>query len=166
MSSINSSLSLSSLRPALPIFTGLLGVVALGGGAYNFVSPLEGAKGFGLLAPAKDAAHADAFQEAYIRVHGIRNIGTGLSTLTLVLMWQFSDLCRTSPIAALAVKRCMGISLVLGTTVGLGDAWILKQYAESPGVGQEAVALARGKSTAHAVTALVIASVGLGWLMV
>lgn len=164
MSSTTSSLSLSSLRPALPVFTGLMGLLGLGGGIYNFADPVEGAKGFGLIAPSGTGSHAAAFETAYIRIHGIRNLGMGLVNLGLVLYWQYSDLCRTSPIAATAVQRVLGISFLLGTIVGLGDAWILKQFADSPGVEAEAANLGREKSQGHAVMAVAIASLGLGWL--
>ena len=164
MASTTSSLSLSSLKPALPVFTGLLGVLGLGGGIYNFANPVEGARAFGLVAPSGVSSQAAAFQTAYIRIHGIRNIGMGLVNLSLVLFWQFSDLCRTSPIAAEALKRILAINFLLGPIVGLGDAWILKQFADSPGVEPEAANLGREKSQGHAVTAVLIASLGLGWL--
>ncbi|KAK7432993.1 hypothetical protein QQZ08_000464 [Neonectria magnoliae] len=76
-------------RPALPVFTSVLGVLGVAGGIYDFVSPAEGAKGFAPL-----SAHVKALDHAFILVHGIRNIGVGLTTLGLVLFWQFSPLCQ------------------------------------------------------------------------
>jgi hypothetical protein len=163
MSRLSTS-TLSSLKPALPIFTGLLGLLGLGGGIYNFIDPHGGAKGFGLIAPTSNQPHAAAFQQAYVRIHGLRNAGVGLTNLALLLYLQFSDVCQTSPVAAAAVRKCLGIGLTLGTLVGLGDAWILRRFEGSAGVEGEAKTLAAEKSTAHALTSLVILSVGLGWL--
>jgi hypothetical protein len=157
---------LPALRPALPVFSGLLSLLALGGGIYNFIEPREGAKAFGLIAQSGSSSHTTAFETAYIRIHGIRNIGNGLVNISLLLYLQFSDLCQTSPIAASTVKKCIGIGLTLGTVVGLGDAWILKQFADSPEVDGDAAKLAAAKSTGHALTSGVILGLGLCWFYV
>ena len=150
----------------MPVFTGTLSLLGLAGGLYNFVQPLEGAKGFGLIAPAATSQHATAFQTAYIRIHGIRNIGTGVVNIGLLLYLQFSNLCQTSPIAAEAVKKCIGLGLTLSTVVALGDAWILKQFADSPGVNSEGAQLGAAKATGHALTSGIILGLGLCWLYV
>ncbi|KAH7166288.1 hypothetical protein EDB81DRAFT_282821 [Dactylonectria macrodidyma] len=160
---------MSLYRPALPIATSALGLLGIGSGIYNFIAPIEGAKGFGLQSTSTSStasAHAKAIEGALIRVHGIRNIGVGLSTVSLVLFWQFSPLCQSSPLAALAVRRCLGITLTLGTIVGLGDAWILKQFSDTDGVESEAKELASAKGTAHAIMAIVISGLGLTYLLV
>ncbi|KPM43914.1 hypothetical protein AK830_g2616 [Neonectria ditissima] len=155
-------------RPTLPIFTSVLGVLGIAGGVYNFVSPAEGAKGFGLTPASKTppTAHSKAFEHAFILVHGIRNVGVGLTTVGLVLFWQFSPLCRASPQAALAVRQCLGISLAAGTVVGLGDAWIIKRFSDAEGVETEAREVAVIQSAGHAVTAVAIAGLGLTYLLV
>lgn len=152
---------------ALPVFTSLLGLLGIGGGIYNLISPPEGARGFGLSVPPapRSSAHFSAAQRALIAVHGVRNIGSGLSLISLVLFWKFSSLCETSPFAELAVRRCIGISLTTGSVVGFGDAWLLEKFANTEGVGKEAKDLAGEKSIGHAVTAVVIAGMGLTYLL-
>ena len=159
-------------QAVFPTLVGLLSVTALGGGIFNFVNPLEGAKGFGLL-PSKGGSQAtlSPFEQAYIRVHGIRNVGVGLGNFVLLAYWAFSD----NPAVGRIVRTCLGLGIVAGTVVGLGDAWILKQYAKdiaasTADVGdekgaKEVTTLAEGKGTGHAVTAMVIFAVGAGMLL-
>lgn len=159
----------------LPVLVGVLSSLALLGGAYNFAAPLEGAKAFGLLPADGGKKTPSAFETAYIRVHGIRNIGVGLGNAGLLLYWLFSDTCRQSVVAEQVVRRCLGIGLVTGTVVGMGDAWILNQYYQDieSEVGQqgdksglkEARELASAKSKGHAFTAVGILAVGLGLLL-
>lgn len=147
---------------ALPTFTTLLGLLSLGGGIYNFANPAAGATGFGLTPP--NITSTSPFETAYIRVHGIRNIAGGLTNLALISFWQFSGFCRDNPAAAAAVRRCLGLSLTIGTVVGLGDAWIVGRYAKDVEEG-EVKETAKGKSMGHAGMAVVIAGVGLGMLL-
>ncbi|KAH7140083.1 hypothetical protein B0J13DRAFT_623958 [Dactylonectria estremocensis] len=145
---------MSFYRPALPIATSALGLLGIGGGIYNFVAPTEGAKGFGLQTTStalSTSAHAKAIEGAFIRVHGIRNIGVGLNTVGLVLFWQFSS---------------GRITVTLGTIAGLGDVWILKQFADAEDVESEAKELALAKSMAHAIMAIAISGLGSTHLVV
>lgn len=73
-----------------------------------------------------------------IHVYGIRNLGVGLSTLGLTAFWKLSPTCRMSPLAADAAKKCLGICMMFGTLVALGDAWIVRQFANSSELEEEA----------------------------
>lgn len=163
-----SSRSFSLPASLLPSLVGVLSTAGLLGGIYNFAAPLEGARGFGLL-PTSPPNQLTAFQKAYIRIHGIRNIGIGLGNFSLLTYWYLSD----SPIVRDTVRRCIGWGLVMGTVVGMGDAYILKAYAgeltEASDSGEkdvkEAKDLATSKGTAHAITGLIILGVGFGLVL-
>ena len=161
----NLGLNLPSIPFVLPILTATLSSLAIGGGIYNFQNPSEGAKVFGiLLSDSKPSSSPTPIEEAYIKVHGIRNLATGLSGLSLLAFLQFSNITTASPVAAAAVRKAIGITFVVGTVVGLGDAWILSQLAQREGVSGEAERLATEKSMGHAFMAFPIAALGAAWL--
>ncbi|KAF4978006.1 hypothetical protein FZEAL_5551 [Fusarium zealandicum] len=161
-STMTPPLGLAAAVPALPALLGLTGV---GVGIYSFVSPYDAIRKFGLRnsSPAKgsDSAHMEAFQRSVIYGYGIRNVGVGLANLGLVAYWRFSPECRVSPVAALIVQKCLGVCLLAGTVVGLGDAWIMRQFAKEEGVVGEAESDASKASVGHGVTAILIFATGL-----
>ncbi|KAI8652468.1 hypothetical protein NCS57_01310800 [Fusarium keratoplasticum] len=155
--------TLNTVVPALPVLLGLTGV---GVGIYSFVSPTNAIRMFGLRAPSPSdknlpSPHAEAFQRSAIYTYGIRNIGVGLANLGIFAFWKLSPVCQTNPAASDAVRQCLGICLILGTTVGLGDAWIIRQFAKDEGVQGEAKTEAAKASVSHAVTAAVILATGI-----
>ncbi|KAH7254939.1 hypothetical protein MRS44_016406 [Fusarium solani] len=155
--------TLNTVVPVLPVLLSLTGV---GVGLYSFVSPTNAIRGFGLRVPpatGKDpsSAHAEAFQRSAIYTYGIRNIGISLASLGTFAFWKLSPVCQTNPTAADAVRQCLGICLITGTTVGLGDAWIIRQFAKDEGVQGEAKAEATKASISHAITAVVILATGV-----
>ncbi|KAM0425935.1 hypothetical protein ACHAPT_008874 [Fusarium lateritium] len=154
--------TLNTVVPALPVLLSLTGV---GVGIYSFVSPTNAIRGFGLRVPSagKDlpSPHAEAFERSAIYTCGIRNIGTGLANLGIFAFWQFSPICQTNPSVSDAVRQCLGICLIAGTTVGLGDAWIVRQFAKDEGVQGETKAEAFKASVGHAITAAVILAAGI-----
>ncbi|EEU36636.1 uncharacterized protein NECHADRAFT_51923 [Fusarium vanettenii 77-13-4] len=155
--------TLNTVVPALPVLLGLTGV---GVGIYSFVSPLDAIRMFGLRAPSPSdknlpSAHAEAFQKSAIYIYGIRNIGVGLANLGIFVFWKLSPVCQTNPAASDAVRLCLGICLILGTTVGLGDAWIIRKFAKDEGVQGEAKTEATKASVNHAITAAVILATGV-----
>ncbi|KAH7234911.1 uncharacterized protein BKA55DRAFT_579651 [Fusarium redolens] len=146
---------------ALPL---LFGVTGTSVGIYSFVSPYNAMRLFGLDAPATEkttSSQSDAFQKSLIYASGLRNIGTGLSTLGLYAFWQFSPICQVSPLAAAVTKKCMGICFMFGTLVGVGDAVIVRQFANKEFVQGEAEEKAVNASISHGVTAVVILATGL-----
>jgi hypothetical protein len=155
--------------PAVTTFATLLAAAGVLGGAYTIVDPLGGARGFGLLPSESAQPKLSPFETAYTRIHGIRNLGAGLGNFALLGYWATTN----SPVAKAMVRRCLGLGLVCGTVVGLGDAMILRSYAreleasakgdeDDDKVPKEARELAAGKSIGHAITAVVILAVGLG----
>lgn len=162
-------LNLPTLRLSLPYITASLGVLALLGGAMNFTNPIEGAKMFGitLSADSKPTSSPTATETAYIRIHGIRNIAAGLTNIALCAFYRFSTMTRTSPIAAEVVRTCIGISLLVGSGVAVGDGFVLNQFArdvEGTDMG-EVGNYAQEKGSGHVLTGVPIAVLGLGWLL-
>ncbi|KAF4964751.1 hypothetical protein FSARC_7350 [Fusarium sarcochroum] len=146
---------------ALPLLFGLTGTSV---GIYSFVSPNNAIRMFGLQGPATEkgsSSHSDALQRSLIYACGLRNIGTGLSTLGLFAFWQFSPICQVSPLAAAVTKKCLGIGFMFGTIVGVGDAVIIRQYANREFVQGEAEETAANASISHGVTAVLILATGL-----
>ncbi|SCO50903.1 uncharacterized protein FFNC_13479 [Fusarium fujikuroi] len=142
----------------------LFGVTGTSIGIYSFVSPYNAMRLFGLHAPGTEKTssfQSEAFQKSLIYATGLRNIGTGLSTLGLYAFWQFSPICQVSPLAAAVTKKCMGICFMLGTFVGVGDAVIVRQFANKEYVQGEAEEKAVSASISHGITAVVILATGL-----
>ncbi|KAF5020285.1 hypothetical protein F66182_7661 [Fusarium sp. NRRL 66182] len=157
-----SAFSPASAVSALPLLFGLTGISI---GIYSFVSPNNSIRLFGLQAPPADkgpASHSATFQKALIYASGLRNIGTGLSTLGLFAFWQFSPICQVSPLAAAVTKKCLGICLMFGTVVGVGDAVVVRKFANSESIQGEVEVEeeAANASIGHGVTAVVIFATG------
>ncbi|KAL9105247.1 MAG: hypothetical protein Q9227_009548 [Pyrenula ochraceoflavens] len=177
MSSPTSSLSLSSLQTvALPTITALFGALAFLGGTYHFTSPIDSAKMFGLTYPTTSSStdkKTQAWQKAYVKVHGIRNMASGISSMGLMGFLYLSKFCRDSPVAAQAVRKCIGICLVAGTVAAVGDGYILSRFVreardekaeDDDGAGKDkSIALAEEKSKGHMMMGLPILAIGLGW---
>ncbi|KAF4469095.1 hypothetical protein FALBO_4007 [Fusarium albosuccineum] len=159
---MSSHISLGAAVPAVPV---LLSVTGVSVGIYSFVSPNTAIRMFGLPPPAPEkestSPHAAAFQRSVVYAYGIRNVGVSIGQLGLLAFWQFSPICRASPLAAAVTKRCLGLCMMLGTVVGLGDAVIIRQFAKDEGVVGEAKAEATKASINHAVTAVLIFATGV-----
>lgn len=127
----------------------------------NFSDPANGAKLFGLTT----APSPSPIEKALIQVHGIRNIASGSSLLGLGSYYFFSKRCR-DPVAANTVRKCIGITFLVGSLVGFGDGWILGQFARDGSVTGEVEVLAMDKSKGHTTLAVPIAMLGCALLYV
>ncbi|KXH60622.1 hypothetical protein CNYM01_00099 [Colletotrichum nymphaeae SA-01] len=168
MASLNTSPTSWWKPAALPLFTGLLALLGAADGALNLAKPECGAATFGLVPPPRDTvtpAQFDAFHHALIKVKGARNLHMSSCILGLVLYGQFSDVCRASPLAATAVRRCLGIVLMLGSGVGFSGAAVVSEYMESSGASDEAVAVGRAKVKGHLIANVPILALGLIYLL-
>lgn len=164
----NLGLNLATLRSGLPLLTGISSLLAISGGLYDLRAPTQGSKVFGILVAEEDSTSPSPssptpVEKAYIQVHGIRTISSGLSCLGLLLFLQFSDLTRTSPPAATAMRKAVGVITLAIAPVCLLDSWVLAGLARSQGLSGDTVALARQKSAAHAFTAIPIVALGASW---
>jgi hypothetical protein len=159
---MNTDFSPSTIVSAFPL---LFGVTGTSIGIYSFVSPYNAIRLFGLQNSATEktttSSQSEAFQKSLIYASGLRNIGTGLSTLSLYAFWQFSPICQVSPLAAAITKKCMGICFMCGTFVGIGDAVIVRQFANKDYVQGESEEKATRASISHAVTGVLILATGL-----
>lgn len=99
-----------TLRAALPILTGGLCTLGIGGGLYNFQNPAAGAKMFGIL---RSGSSPTPTETAYTKIHGVRNLATGITWLSILTYLQYPDLTRTLPVAATGVRRVIGISMLV-----------------------------------------------------
>ncbi|KAF5567934.1 hypothetical protein FNAPI_510 [Fusarium napiforme] len=142
----------------------LFGVTSTSIGIYSFVSPYNAMRLFGLHAPEAEktsSSQSGAFQKSLIYASGLRNVGSGLSTLGLYAFWQFSPICQVIPLAAAITKKCMGICFMFGTFVGVGDAVIVRQFGNKEYVRGEAEEKAASASINHGITAVLILATGL-----
>lgn len=162
-------LNISTVRSTLPILSASLGLLGIAGGLVNFASPVDGARGFGIALPSsatKTGTEPSPTELAFIRIHGIRNISGCVGLVGLCAYLRFSTLCQTSPIAATAVRKVIGITALAGCYVGFVDSWILAQFADSQGLNADAVELAQSKSKGHAILGVPTAIIAILWMLV
>ncbi|KAG8672525.1 hypothetical protein FPOAC1_005801 [Fusarium poae] len=158
---MSSDLSPTTIISALPV---LFGVTGTSVGIYSFVSPYNAIRLFGLYSTSTEkttASHLEAFQKSLVYTYGLRNIGSGLSTLGLFAFWQFSPICQVSPLAAAVVKRCMGICFICGSLVAAGDAVVVRRFANQEHIQGEFEEKATKASISHAITGVAVLATGL-----
>ena len=149
----------------LPTLTTLLGLTGLATGANTLLSskPIDAIRPFGLRAPntTHPSTKDDPLTTALVHTYGIRNFGGALGTLGLTVFWQMQI---KGSIAEGVAKRCLGLSMLLGSVVGVGDALLVNRFAEKVGgeVGEEAKKAGFG----HGIAAVVIAATGLALLWI
>lgn len=156
----------------ITIIATALGLMGLGGGVCSFISPRDAIKLFGLIPPAplpsdkvEPPNRVDDFDMSMVRVYGIRNVGSGLSTIGLTALWKLSPAYRDTPALAGVAKTCVGISLTIGAVVAMGDAWIVRQFANSQELDSAIKKTATEASTSHAVISIPIFATGLACLL-
>lgn len=150
----------TSLNYILPSLTLLLGTGGLAGGLLTINNPPQGSKLFGV--PLSPNTASPTVATAYIRTLGARNALSGLSLLTLTGLYGLAKFQSDVPVAAVAVKRCIGVVLAWGMCVGLSDSWVIGQYIDEAGIDEEEV---REKAAGHMWVAPVVGLLGLGWLV-
>ncbi|KAF4997512.1 hypothetical protein FGRMN_3876 [Fusarium graminum] len=166
-----SDITPAAVASALPLLFGLTGTSI---GIYSLVSPYDAIRLYGLQKPSSSSSsrrsssrksssstESDAFQKSLVYSAGIRNIGTGLSTLGLYAFWKFSPICKVSPLAGAITKKCMGICFMFATFVGVGDAVVVRQFANKDFVQGSAADKATKSSISHGISAVLILATGL-----
>lgn len=119
------------------ILTGLtagMGLLALTGGAFGLLSPVEWSTGFGLPLSTTTTSRQSL---SLARAASARNVGSGLGVLALL---------------ATGHRRALGITLLTGVSVAWLDAWIV-------GSADEGV---EGKAMGHAIMGAIVAGLGAG----
>lgn len=163
MATSSIGLNMHTLRESLPYLTSALGAMGVIHGFVSFQNPAFGAKSFGIdLGPeltSKDIA--------YTRVHGIRNIKDGALNIALSSYLLFSKVCRSSPLAATVVRKCIGTMLLIRSVVGVVDGWTIGQYIQSQRSQQKAdQGPGKSSSTAPVQFAVFVAILGAAHLYV
>lgn len=166
MSTSNLGLNLRNTGTNLSLLTGTLYLFGFGGGLYNYIEPVGGAKFFGIVLPGSQPTPTEA---AYTKIHGIRNISSAIIGVGMVTYLQFSSACTTlptGPFAAAAMRRALGYSMLINSVVAFTDGYILQQFSDDKRLSSEAVATAKRQRWGHAAVAVPLALLGLGWIYV
>lgn len=164
MSTSNLGLDSLNLRTTLPILTGALYTFGLGGGLYNFVDPIAGARFFGIVLPG---THPTPTEAAYTKINGIRNLTTATFGLGMIGFLQFSNTCTKLPVGpfvAAAVRKGLGYSMLIASLVTFSDGYVLQQFSDAKDLSAEAVDTAKKQRQRYAALALPIALLGVGWI--
>lgn len=142
--------------------------MGIASGLYGFAAPTDADSAFGLVVPRSVSAskHLQAWQKAQTYARGIRVFVGGVSIVGMTAFWRFSPMCQASPLAALAVKRCLGIVFLTGTVIAAGDGLIVGQFVQSEeeatsSASQEAKEAGKKASLGHLVMAAPILAVGI-----
>ncbi len=155
---MSSQFKLPSSDLILPALTTVLGITGLTTGAMTVLSsnPVDAIRPFGLRPTPNNAARdTNPFTKALVYTYATRNIGGALTTLGLTTFWQMQP---TNSISATTARICLGLSLLLGTTVAVGDAVLVGRFAES--VHGEVSEEAKKSSFGHGIAAVMIFAVG------
>ncbi|KAH6629747.1 hypothetical protein C7974DRAFT_395165 [Boeremia exigua] len=143
----------------LPTLTTLLGLTGLATGVNSLLSskPIDAIRPFGLQAPSAThpSTNNDPLTTALVHAYGIRNLGGALGTLGLTAFWQMQV---KGSVAESVARRSLGLSMLLGTVVGLGDALLVSRFGEE--VGSKVGVEAKKAGFGHGAAALIIAAVG------
>lgn len=63
------------------------------------------------------------------------------------------------------MRKVIGITMLAGTIVRLGDSWVLSEFSHGPGLSRSAADFAGSKSTDHAIMAIPYAVLATAWLL-
>lgn len=160
---------------ALPTLTALIGSGGFIIGIYSFISPVKAARVYGVdlppliqgsqtpqeknasSGPAKPRPDVISRHVAYIYAHGVRNFVTGLTILSLTGIWQFSAVCRASPLASSTAQQSLGVVILAGALTPVVDAVVTWQAAEH----ETDSVLGKKAARAHASRSLIWVAGGL-----
>ncbi|KAF2732784.1 hypothetical protein EJ04DRAFT_607125 [Polyplosphaeria fusca] len=151
---------------ALPYTTTALMTLGLGTSLSMLLSSSPSAArlfGFSPSSPSKlrPATEADARARSYIQIHALRNMASGMGTLGLLgyRYWGCEGQAKE------VVGRCVGILMVVGSVVAVGDGVVLRGYVGAEGVGEEGRRRGVEKSNGHFGAGVMILVIGMGWLL-
>lgn len=120
------------LQRVLPPLSSMMGLLALSGGIYSIIDP----PAFGAGSLGIPASESTSSVTPFISFAGSRNIGSGVTILTLLYLGQM---------------KAVGVSFMCGVVTCLVDAWICSKYAA-----------AGGKAVGHAVMGIIAGLLGVG----
>lgn len=144
----------------LPTVTTILGLTGLATGANTFLysRPIDATRAFGLQSPGPthSSTNEDPLTTALVHAYGTRNIGGALGTLGLTAFWQMQS---KGSVAEIVARRCLGLSMLLSTVVGIGDALLVNRFGGE--VGGDVGVVAKKAAFGHGIAAVIIAATGL-----
>lgn len=147
----------------LPTLTTLLGLTGLATGANCLLSsnPIDAIRPFGLRTPnaTHPSTNNDPLTTALVHAYGIRNFGGALGTLGLTTLWVLQV---KGGVAEDVARKSLGLSMLLGTVVGIGDALLVTRFSKQ--VGGEVGLEAKKAGFRHGIAAVIIATIGLSLL--
>ena len=166
---------MSFLRTQAPYFAALVGSGSLIVGLYAFKSPLAASRVYGTSSVTQDVENDNSersdvpdkptasthaadkeWTKTLIYAQAVRNVGFGSAIIALAGLYHFEP----SPVAAQAMRRCLGLILCVGSVVPMGDAIVVGNYIAAEGVRQGDRDVARKAALAHAGRSLVWIGVG------
>lgn len=153
-----------------PYFAGVVGSGSLIVGLYSFTSPLSAIRVYGTRpltsSPRKaNDATTEALTTEWTRTltytHGVRNTAIGLSIISLCVCYHVEP----SPVAAAAIKRCLGVLVTVGSIIPMGDCMVTARYMAAQELAHVDRETAKKASAAHAARSIIWLAAGLMCLL-
>lgn len=156
-----------------PYIAGAVGSGSLIVGLYAFTSPLNVVRVYGTRPlsiaarpteqneSAKIQSTSTSWTETLALAHGVRNTATGLSILSLATYFHLEP----SPVAAGAIKRCLGVLVLVGSIIPVGDSIVTARYMAAQDLAQTDRETAKKASAAHATRSIFWVAAGLMCLL-
>lgn len=155
-----------------PYIAGIVGSGSLIVGLYSFVSPLSAIRVYGTrpssgqAQPKKDddsslGSLSTEWTRTLAYAHGVRNTAMGLSIISLCAYYHVEP----SPVAANAIKRCLGVLVTVGSIIPMGDAAVTARYMGAQDLAQVDRETAKKASAAHATRSVIWIGAGLMCLL-
>lgn len=156
-----------------PYIAGVVGSGSLIVGLYSFTSPLNAVRIYGTRPLSISAQHTEQddspktksavneWTQTLSYGHGVRNTATGLSIISLATYFHFEP----SPVAAEAIKRCLGVLVLVGSIIPIGDSIVTARYMAAQDLAQADRDTAKKASAAHATRSAFWVAAGLMCLL-
>lgn len=152
-----------------PYVAGVVGCGSLIVGLYAFTSPLSAVRVYGTRPlsiaaqpteqdeSAKNQSVGTEWSQTLSYSLGVRNTATGLSILGLATYYHLEP----SPVAAGAIKRCLGVLVLVGSIIPVGDSIVTARYMAAQDLAQTDRETAKKASAAHATRSIFWVAAGL-----
>jgi hypothetical protein len=165
-------MNMNAILARSPYIAGVVGSGSLIVGLYSFVSPLSAIRVYGsrpLADPDSKKSDNSSPSEPLIiewtrtltYAHGVRNTAMGLAIVSLCGFYHIEP----SPVAANAVKRCLGVLVLVGSMIPFGDSVVTARYMAAQQLAQTDRETAKKASAAHASRSVFWLAAGLMCLL-
>lgn len=156
-----------------PYIAGVVGSGSLIVGLYSFTSPLSAVRVYGTRPLSISARPSEQDESAKVKsvitewtqtlayAHGVRNTAVGLSIISLSAYYHLEP----SPVAAEATKRCLGVLVLVGSIIPIGDSIVTARYMAAQDLAQIDRETAKKASAVHATRSIFWVAAGLMCLL-